>query len=300
MDKRYFKLRKTWRRRKNRFDLGPLVNINPIHISGYFVMRIFNINEQEYLPFYRYHLKYYLAGNPDGTEEMFLTKVLEIVDKDRKSRETLYYYNTQSKTRIHKLTRFREALKELDIWGLTVTSEERLRQSVSYVQEIMNWQSVNDTKSVLSKLLFDEVGSDKFFIEYKRIIEEKNRLEVLLEKEQSTVRDLQSQLNNVAPNNKIAIQNGDQKLLIDLFQQVRELSDPETGRNFLSAKPELWARLIHNYFELSQSENKGDSRKPLSYDTILDYFKDNLGKEMLKSKNRRKYFNIKESGRIYT
>ncbi|MGJ1407058.1 MULTISPECIES: hypothetical protein [Sphingobacterium] len=300
MDGKYFKLRKTWRKRKNRFDIGPLFNMNPIHISGYFVMRIFNITEQEYIPFYQHHKKYYLACNPDGNEETFLAKVLEIVDKDRKSRETLYYYNTRSKTRIHKLTRFREALKEVDRWGLTVTNEERLRQSVSYVQEIMNWQNTNDTKSVLSKFLFDERGSDQFFIEYQRIIERKNELEVLLEKEQSTVKDLQNQLKNVAPEYRIAILNGDQKLLIDLFMQLRDLKVPRTDNNFLSAKPELWARLIHNYFTLSHTNSKEDNRQLLSYDTILDYFKDNLGKEMLKSKNRSKYFNIKESDRIYT
>ncbi|MGV6947155.1 hypothetical protein [Sphingobacterium kyonggiense] len=274
--------------------------MNPIHISGYFVMRIFNITEQEYLPFYLYHLNYYLAFNPDGKEETFLAIVLEIVDKDRKSRETLYYYNTRSKTRIHKLSRFREVLKEVDKWGMTLTNEERLRQSVSYVQQIMNWQSANDTKSVLSKLLFDEVGSDKFFIEYKNIIEEKNRLEILLEKEQSTVKDLQDQLKNVAPEYRISILNGDQKLLIDLFMQLRDLKVPTTDNNFLSAKPELWAKLIHNYFTLSHTNSKEDNRQLLSYDTILDYFRDNLGKEMLKSKNRRKYFNIKESNRIYT
>jgi hypothetical protein len=299
MDIQYFKLRKRWRIRKHRFHIGPLFNMNPIHISGYFVMRIFNIPQQEYLPFYLFHLKHYLANYPDGKKETFLATVLEIIDKDRKSRETLYYYNTRSKTRIYKLSKFREALKAIDQWGLTLTNEERLRQSVSYVQEIMNWQNANDTKSVLSKLLFDEVGSEKFFIEYKRIIEEKNSLEKLLEKKEATVKDLQTQLNNVAPNHKIAIQNGDQKLLIDLFQQLRKLNDPETSRNFLSAKPELWAKLIHNYFEITPSKNQDNSKKPLSYETILDYFKDNLGKEMNKAKNRGKYFNIKEYNNTY-
>ncbi|SJN49852.1 hypothetical protein [Sphingobacterium sp. JB170] len=299
MDDKYFKLRKTWRPRKNRFDLGPSFNLNLIHISGYFVMRIFGLPEQEYLPFYRYHLKYFLANHVDGSERLFLTKVLEIVGKDVNSRETVDYYNTTSKTRIYKLSRFRNVLKEVDKWDLSLTNDERMRQSISYVQEIMNWQNVNDTKTVLKKLLFDEVGSDEFFIEHKRIIEQKNRLESLLETERLAVKDLQDRLKNIAPDNRITILNGDQKLLIDLFMQLRGLRAPGTDRDFLSAKPELWARLIHNYFTLSQGDGQENCRQLLSYDTILEYFKDNLGKEMLKSKNRRRYFNIKESDRIY-
>jgi hypothetical protein len=300
MEERYFKFRKAWRPKKHKFDLGGFLKIEPLHVSGYLVVTIFNLKEKEHLPFYHYHLHHYFKNNPQGAEHTFLAKIIEYIDKDIRSRETLHYYKTITKTRIHKLIKFREALKHVDKWEVTLTNEDRIKKSVSYVQEIMDWQNVNDTRTVLSKLLFDEVGSDKFFIEYKNIIEEKNSLEILLEKRESIVKDLQTQLNNVAPNHKIAIQNGDQKLLIDLFQQLRKLNDPETGRDFLSAKPELWAKLIHNYFELTPSKNQDNSQKPLSYDTILDYFKDNLGKEMNKAKNRGKYFNIKEYNNTYT
>src|SRR5690606_31105049 len=157
------------------------------------------------------------------TDKEFLTKVLEFIDKDIKSRETLHYYNTLSKTRIYKLLKFREILKKVDQWELTLTDKERSQKSISYVKEIMNWQSVNDTKSVLSKLLFDEVGSDQFFIEYKRIIEENNQLKDLLIKEQKAVEKLQTELKEIAPEKKIEIKNGSQNLLIDLFLQIRDL-----------------------------------------------------------------------------
>ncbi|NQD72034.1 hypothetical protein HP439_15010 [Sphingobacterium shayense] len=63
--------------------------MNPIHISGYFVMRIFSLKEQEYLRFYLHRLQYYLANHLDGSEQTFLAKVLEITAKDMKSREML-------------------------------------------------------------------------------------------------------------------------------------------------------------------------------------------------------------------
>lgn len=300
MEENYFKLRKAWVFRKNKFDLGPPFNIEPIHISGYFVMRIFHLSERDYLPFYKYHRQYYFENNSNGTDKEFLTKVLEFIDKDIKSRETLHYYNTLSKTRIYKLLKFREILKKVDQWELTLTDKERSQKSISYVKEIMNWQSVNDTKSVLSKLLFDEVGSDRFFIEYKRIIEENNELKNLLIKEQKAVEKLQTELKEIAPEKKIEIKNGSQNLLIDLFLQIRDLRNPQTDRNFLSATPELWARLISNYFALSSTKNDTCGQVPISYATARDYFRDKLGKEMLKSKNRGKYFNIKETDRAYT
>ena len=300
MDERYFKLRKAWRVRKNKFDLGALFNVNPIHISGYFVMRIFNITEQEYLPFYRYHLKYYLESNPNGKEQSFLTMVLEIIDKDRNSRETLYYYNTRSKTRIYKLTKFRQALKEVDQWGLTLTNEERLRQSVSYVQEIMEWQNANDTKSVLSKLLFDEVGSDKFFIEYKNIIEERDRLKAELTDKISEYKELKKDYKAVAPKTKIQIVNGDHKPLLDLLLQIKDLKNPMTQRDYLSGSPDTWASLLSNYFEYGENNiptNKGE--RDIKWSSVRDYFLGKSGAEMLKSQNRDKYFHIRESNRYY-
>mgnify|MGYP003538950761 CR=1 FL=1 len=97
MNNNYFKLRTKHRFRKNKFDLGPFFLLNPIHTSGYFVMRVFKLNEDEYLNFYNDHLKYYLKNNEEGSEKDFLAKVLEIIDKDIVARETLHYYSTLAK-----------------------------------------------------------------------------------------------------------------------------------------------------------------------------------------------------------
>ena len=297
MDIQYFKLRKRWRTRKHKFHIGPLFNMNPIHISGYFVMRIFNITQREYLPFYLFHLKHYLANYPDGKEEAFLATVLEIIDKDRKSRETLYYYNTRSKTRIYKLSKFREALKAIDQWGLTLTDEERLRQSVSYVQEIMNWQNTNDTKSVLSKLLFDEVGSEKFFIEYKRIIEERDHLETELADKTAELNKQKKKYKAVAPTTKIQIVSGDHKPLLDLFLQMKDLENPSTQRGYLHGSPDTWASLLANYFEYGENNIPSDNNREINWNSVRDYFLEKSGSSMLKPHNRDKYFHIRESNR---
>jgi hypothetical protein len=297
MNGKYFKLRKNWKIRKHRFDIGPLFNMNPIHISGYFVMGIFNITEQEYLPFYQFHLNHYLVNNPDGKEETFLATVLEIIDKDRQSRETLYYYNTRSKTRIYKLSKFRETLKAIDQWGLTLTNEERLRQSISYVQEIMNWQNTNDTKSVLSKLLFDEVGSEKFFIEYKRIIDERDLLETELADKTAELNKQKKKYKAVAPTTKIQIVSGDHKPLLDLFLQMKDLENPSTERGYLHGSPDTWSSLLSNYFEYGDNNIPSDNNREINRNSVRDYFLEKSGSSMLKPHNRDKYFHIRESKR---
>lgn len=299
MEAEHFKIRKTWRPRAHKFDIGPALKVNPVHIPGYFVMRIFRIKESEYLPFYRYHLKYYLESLPNSREEVFLAKVLEIVDKDMKSRETLHYYNTLSKTRLYKLSNFRTALKQVDKWELTLTNDERLTKSISYVEEIMNWQNINDTKTVLSKLLFDEVGSDKFFIEYKNIIDERNRLKAELEVKQSEYNDLKNDYRVVAPKTKIKIVNGDHKPLLDLFIQMQDLYNPSTQRPYLSGSADTWASLLCNYFEYSETNVHKDRGKSINWSSTRDYFLGQSGSELRKSKNRHKFFHIKESKRTY-
>lgn len=300
MNESYFKLRKIWSPLLNKFDLGGFFHTNPIHVSGYFVMRIFSLKEKDYLLFYNYHLNYYLENNPTGNEQSFFTKVLEFVDKDIRSREILHYYNSISKARTYKLSRFREVLKKIDKWELTLTNEDHIRQSLSYVQEIMNWQNFNDTKTVLSKLLFDEVGSDKFFIEYKNIIDERDCLKAELNNKILELNEYRKKHKAIAPMTKIQIVNGNHKPLLDLLLQIRDLENPITKRTYLSGSPDTWASLISNYFEYSETNippNKQE--RSINWNSIRDYFLDKSGAELLKSQNRKKYFHIKESYRFY-
>lgn len=299
MDEKYFKLRKAWRPLYNKFDLGGFLKINAIHASGYFVMRIFSLKEQQYLSFYNYHLKYYLENNKTGNEQTFLAKVIEYIDKDIRSREILHYYKTIAKTRIYKLYKFRKVLKQVDKWEITLTDEERIKKSVSYVQEIMNWQNVNDTRTVLSKLLFDEVGSDKFFTEYKNIIEERDKLKIELEVKEKEINELQTSLKKIAPSTKIQISNGNHIPIIDLFLQIKDLENPETGRVYLSGSPDTWSALISNYFEYHENNIPKSNNRNLNWSSIRDYFLNKTGSKLKQKNNRYKYFHIKESKRQY-
>ncbi|WP_313512473.1 hypothetical protein [Sphingobacterium sp.] len=297
MDIKYFKLRKAWRPLNHKFDLGGFLKINPVHASGYFVMRIFTLKETEYLPFYIYHLKYYLENNTDGSEQAFLTKIIEYIDKDIRSREILHYYKTITKTRVYNLSKFREALKQVDKWEITLTNEDRIKKSVSYVQDIMDWQNVNDTRTVLSKLLFDEVGSDKFFIEYKNIIEERDRLKAELADKISELNNQKKKYKAIAPKNKIQIISGDHKPLLDLFLQMKDLENPSTKRGYLHASPDTWASLLSNYFEYGDKNMPKDNQREIIWGSVRDYFLGKSGISMLNPDNREKYFHIKESNR---
>ncbi|UXD70028.1 hypothetical protein MUK51_01805 [Sphingobacterium faecium] len=299
MDEKYFKLRKAWRPLSNKFDLGGFLKIHPIHASGYFVMRIFSLKEKQYLSFYKYHLQYYLENNKTGNEQIFLAKVIEYIDKDIRSREIIHYYKTIAKTRIYKLYKFREALKQVDKWEITLTNEERIKKSVSYVQEIMDWQNVNDTRTVLSKLLFDEVDSDKFFIEYKNIIEERNQLLNELSEKKIEIQELQKSYKAIAPNSKIQIVSGDHKPLLDLFLQIKDLDNPLTQRGYLQGNPDTWASLLSNYFEYGDKNIPKDNNRAINWNSVRDYFIGKSGKTLLKPSNRNKYFHIKESKRTY-
>lgn len=299
MEENFFKLRKAWKLRKNKFDLGGFLKVERFHTPGYLVMCIFSLKENEYLPFYRYHLQYYFENNPLGNEQTFLTKVIEYVDQDIKSRETLHYYKTITKTRIYRLSKFREALKQVDKWEVTLTNEDRIKKSVSYVQEIMNWQNINDTKTVLSKLLFDEVGSDKFFIEYKNIIEQRDRLQSELADKISELNEQKKKHKAVAPMTKIQIVSGDHKPLLDLLLQMKDLENPSTKRNYLQGSPDTWASLLSNYFEYGDNNIPKDNNREINWNSVRDYFLGKSGISMLKSHNREKYFHIKESNRDY-
>lgn len=300
MEENFFKLRKNWSLRKNKFDLGGFLKNDRYHIPGYLVMCIFSLKENEYLPFYRYHLRYYFENNPLGNEQTFLTKVIQYVDKDIRSRETTHYYQRLTKTRIYKLTKFREALKQLDKWEVTLTNEDRIKKSVSYVQEIMDWQNINDTRNVLSKLLFDEVGSDRFFIEYKNIIEDRDRLKDELEAKVSELNEQKKKLRAISPRSKIQIVSGDHKPLLDLFLQLKDLKNPTTGRAYLFAPPDVWASLLANYFEYGEKNIPTDKKeRNINWNSVRDYFLGISGAEMLKPHNRKKYFHIKESTRDY-
>ncbi len=300
MEENFFKLRRTWKLRENKFDLGGFFKNDPFHIPGYLVMCIFSLKENEYLPFYNYHLQYYFENNPFGNEQTFLTKVIWYVDKDIRSRETLHYYKRITKTRIYKLTKFRQALKQVDRWELTLTNEDRIKKSVSYVQEMMDWQNINDTKTVLSKLLFDEVGSDRFFIEYKNIIEERDRLKAELDDKISEMNELKKKHKSVAPMTKIQIVSGDHKPLLDLLLQIKDLENPSTKRNYLQGSPDTWASLLSNYFEYGENNIPKDKiDRNINWNSIRDYFLARSGTELIKSRNREKYFHIKESKRHY-
>lgn len=297
MEENFFKLRKAWKLRKNKFDLGGFFEVERFHIPGYLVMCIFSLKENQYLSFYHYHLKYYLENNSLGNEETFLARVIEYVDKDIKSREILHYYKKITKTRIYRLTKFREALKQIDKWEITLTNEDRIKKSVSYVQEIMNWQNTNDTKSVLSKLLFDEVGSEKFFIEYKRIIEERDRLETELANKTAELNKQKKKYKAVAPTTKIQIVSGDHKPLLDLFLQIKNQENPSTERGYLHGSPDTWASLLANYFEYGDNNIPSDNNQEINWSSVRDYFLEKSGSSMLKPHNRDKYFHIRESNR---
>lgn len=187
----------------------------------------------------------------------------------------------------------------MDKWDLTLTNEDRLRKSISYIKEIMNWQNINDTKSILSKLLFDEVGSDKFFLEYQKTINERDRLLIELQNKQNEYVQLKKNYKEIAPKTKIQIMSGDHKPLLDLFIQLKEIKNPTTKKNYLSGSPDSWASLLCNYFEYWENNPSKGEEKSINWNSAREYFLGKSGYEFIKPKNRHKFFHINESERNY-
>src|SRR5690606_2219897 len=165
----------------------------------------------------------------------------------------------------------------------TLTNENRIKRSVSYVQAMMDWQNITDTKTALCKLLLDKVGSDRFFIEYKNIIEERDRLKAELADKISEMNKLKNKHKSVAPMTKIQIVSGYHKPLLDLLLQIKDLENPSTKRNYLQGSPDTWASLLSNYFEYGENNiPNGKIDRNINWNSIRDYFLGKSGTELIK------------------
>ena len=74
----YFKYRDSFNFSPHRFEIGNAIIQNKGLADNFFIKRLYDLNEQEYRPYYYFHLDYFSINHPDQ-EEQYFNHVIDIV-----------------------------------------------------------------------------------------------------------------------------------------------------------------------------------------------------------------------------
>lgn len=137
----YFKFRKRFDFNPHPYELGNFMVFNKKIESNFFFNKLFEIQENEHIPFFIFHQQFFLLTHP-GEEKQFLTYVLEMV-QDRINyykRQDVYKDAERTLLNLSVLKSFQSALDEINIWNLNKSLEVLLANKeieiASYKQEI--------------------------------------------------------------------------------------------------------------------------------------------------------------------
>lgn len=129
----YFKPRKPFSFSPHSYDLGTIMGLWQSHDDNHFLLKIYNIDENEFAKYYNYHLKYALKNNL-VSEADFFHHVWQIVQNRIKHFEqqdpfsSNHAFHRQS---TQKLLQFQKYLNGIDKWNarpshLIITEKDEL------------------------------------------------------------------------------------------------------------------------------------------------------------------------------
>jgi hypothetical protein len=237
MEGYFFKPRKNFDYRPNKYDLGTFFWSKKSHLDRLFLKKIVNLADNEYLGLYEYHKNFYLENHPEGREKIFFTKLDEFIkmaiDKEKKSilDEFSSTEKTKSEFRIKKYEAFIKIMKVKDIWNFTSDPSEGVKKMLK------NIKAKQDVEQLLTN-------------ENKRLEEElaeiKNKYENLIEKYRSLA---------VPHTKRIVIKRGYFGTFINLLLELKEVEEPEQSEDnqfpkkiFETKAINTWVKLITNNF----------------------------------------------------
>lgn len=237
MEGYFFKPRKNFDYRPNKYDLGTFFWSRKSHFDRLFLKKIVNLADKEFLGLYEYHKNFYLENHPKGQEKIFFTKLYEFIelaiDKEKKSifDEFSSSGKTKSEFRIEKYESFIKMMKAKDIWDFSSDPSEGLRKIHK------------DLKSKRDNLELLTNENKKLEEELAKI---KNEYENLKEKYRSVA---------VPPTKRIVIKSGYFGTFINLLIELKEIKEPKMPENnqlhkkiFETKAINTWVKLISNNF----------------------------------------------------
>jgi hypothetical protein len=116
----YFRPRDRFDFAKDTLDIGNPITWNRSHFLKHFFKRVFAISEQRIEQFYQRHIAYYLENHPDGSEELFLRNLWELIERQLKvlMRKDIYDKDhIRNEREIRQLKKFTEILISHDRWN---------------------------------------------------------------------------------------------------------------------------------------------------------------------------------------
>ncbi len=137
-DNRYFKFRGRFRVFAYRYDIGLLFFGDRRLEGNFFVLKIYEINNSEFKPFYDYQLDYYLKMNI-GEEEAFFNYVHDIITNRIKHFKRLDPFSKRYASGLvytRKLEGFLGYLKTIDQWHKTQPIESVISDKDKLIDQL--------------------------------------------------------------------------------------------------------------------------------------------------------------------
>jgi len=114
----YFKPRKSFSFSAHPYDLGTFIGLSHRYDDNHFLLKIYGMNEKEFLNYFSYHLNYALQNNL-MSEEDFFRHVWQIVQdriKHYKAQDPFSRNHALYRNNIEKLQQFQKYLNSIDQW----------------------------------------------------------------------------------------------------------------------------------------------------------------------------------------
>ena len=136
----YFKLRHPFNFSHHHFEIGRPFFFNKSYADNFFFLKLYELNEEEYLAFYQYHLTFFLKENA-GEEKEFFSYVYEL------TATRINYYKQQTpfgsrhvtnKESLRKCNQFITSLHSIDQWNHHKSLEILLTEKEEQIQNLKN------------------------------------------------------------------------------------------------------------------------------------------------------------------
>lgn len=276
MKGKYFKPRKIFSFKPNKYDLGTLTSIKSRR-DAFFLNKLMKLEEEnEFLELYDRHSNHYqeISDKPIEAKKEFFEALMELLENELEKEKNLdgkKASNWRKRDNNNRLERFPEFIKLLakhrDEWGIYENDKETLRRIEGELRKALNKTSFLQDEN---KALKDE-----------------------LKRKNKELRDVKGQLSQfrIFNNKKISVRRGDFATLINLFLKLKNLQDPKwkkdrrsKGEFFQTKSSNTWVKLIANNFSedgeeitYSRVENyivRDRSPKKGTRDIKIEIFKD--------------------------
>lgn len=116
----YFKIRSRFGWSPHRYEVGRPLAKNKQYSDNFFLLKLYELDAEEYAKFYNFHLQHYLRINPEGEEE-FYEHVWHITHSRIKHFERKSPFSSSHETdleNVRKLRAFRKCLDDMDKWNV--------------------------------------------------------------------------------------------------------------------------------------------------------------------------------------